>query len=160
MADQQAANLNGNTPASITINAQYVRDMSFENPNAPGIYLPQQDDKDPTLELLVNVQTRVMGENIHEVILTMKATSKAGEKVGFIAELSYAGLFSTATGAEAAEFLAGHRLTTATVPAMSQDPGVRDWEASLCAETCGLLQRLRSGLRETGAAGREVEPRE
>lgn len=72
----------------------------------------------------------------------------------------YAGLFSTATGAEAEQFLAGHRLTTATVPAMAQDPGVRDWEASLCPETCELLQRLRSGLRETGGAERDAEAAE
>jgi preprotein translocase subunit SecB len=94
-ATAPAANLNGTAPAAITINAQYVRDMSFENPNAPAIYLPQEHDGEPTLELMVNVQTRAMGENIHEVLLTMKATSKAGERVGFIAELAYAGLFST-----------------------------------------------------------------
>jgi hypothetical protein len=61
----------------------------------------------------------------------------------------YAGLFSNASGEEAVAFLAGHRLTTATVPAMSQDPGVKDWEASVGEETRALLERLRSGLRET-----------
>jgi len=70
----------------------------------------------------------------------------------------YAGLFSTASGAEAEKYLAGHRLTTATVPAMADDPGVRDWEASLCPETCDLLLRLRSGLRETRGTGRELGP--
>lgn len=65
----------------------------------------------------------------------------------------YAGLFSTATEAEAEKFLAGHRLTTATVPTMAEDAGVRDWEASLCKETCDLLQHLRSCLRDTAADG-------
>jgi len=94
MIEQQAANLNGAAPTAITINAQYIRDMSFENPNAPAIYMPQDDNAEPMLELMVNVQSRVMGENVHEVLLTLKATSKAGEKIGFIAELAYAGLFS------------------------------------------------------------------
>lgn len=64
----------------------------------------------------------------------------------------YAGLFSNATAEEAAKFLAGHRLTTATVPAMAQDHGVKEWESSLCAETCELLQRLRKGLRVRDSA--------
>lgn len=89
-----AANLNNLAPTSVSINAQYIRDMSFENPNAPAIYLPQPPESEPMLELLVNVQSRVMGDNLHEVILTLKATSKAGEKIGFIAELAYAGLFT------------------------------------------------------------------
>lgn len=91
---ESAANLNGATPAALAINAQYVRDLSFENPNAPAIYVPQTHTGEPTLELMVNVQSRMVGDNVHEVILTMKATSKAGEKVGFIAELAYAGLFT------------------------------------------------------------------
>ena len=95
MAETSAANLNGVTQPALAINAQYVRDMSFENPNAPAIYLPQNQGDEPTLELMVNVQSRMMGDNIHEVILTLKATSKAGDKVGFIAELAYAGLFTT-----------------------------------------------------------------
>lgn len=95
MAETSAANLNGITQPALAINAQYVRDMSFENPNAPAIYLPQNQGDEPTLELMVNVQSRMMGDNIHEVILTLKATSKAGDKVGFIAELAYAGLFTT-----------------------------------------------------------------
>jgi preprotein translocase subunit SecB len=94
------ASLNGSAPAALTINAQYIRDLSFENPNAPAIYLPQEHEQEPTLELMVNVQTRVMGDHIHEVLLTLKATSKAGERVGFIAELAYAGLFSTPALAE------------------------------------------------------------
>jgi preprotein translocase subunit SecB len=99
MTEPTAANLNGThtnsvAPMAVSINAQYIRDMSFENPNAPGIYLPQAAEDEPMLELLVNVQSRVMGDHLHEVILTMKATSKAGEKIGFIAELAYAGLFT------------------------------------------------------------------
>ena len=76
----------------LTINAQYVRDMSFENPGAPAIFLPDNAG-DPQLEVAVNVQTRKMGDVVHEVVLTIKATSKFGERTGFIAELAYAGLF-------------------------------------------------------------------
>jgi len=64
----------------------------------------------------------------------------------------YAGLFSTASADETRKFLAGHRLTTATVPAMKEAPEVKEWENSLCTETCGLLKRLRSSLSEMNAA--------
>lgn len=59
----------------------------------------------------------------------------------------YAGLFSAATEPEARRFLAGHRLTTATVPSMACDPEVESWVASLCDETRELLESLRKGLR-------------
>ncbi len=58
----------------------------------------------------------------------------------------YSGLFSTATAEEAKFFLAGHRLTTATVPAMAEDAEVQSWSDSLCSETRELLHRLRDAL--------------
>ncbi|MGB4101862.1 MAG: protein-export chaperone SecB [Alphaproteobacteria bacterium] len=100
MASAQAAaplppDANGTQEAapSLSINAQYVRDLSFENPGAPGIFMPGQAGA-PQLEVAVNVQTRKMGDTVHEVVLTMKAVSKFGDKTGFIAEIAYAGLFS------------------------------------------------------------------
>lgn len=78
----------------VTINAQYVRDQSFENPNAPAIFMPQDNAAEPRVEIEVNIQTRALNRELHEVVLMLKATSKFGEKIGFIAELSYAGLFT------------------------------------------------------------------
>ena len=59
----------------------------------------------------------------------------------------YSGLFSMATADEARRFLASHKLTSASVPALADDEGVRNWTASLCAETTRLLGRLRAALR-------------
>lgn len=70
----------------------------------------------------------------------------------------YAGLFSTATEEEAKEYLAGHRLTTAAVPAMASNPEVTEWVDSLGAETCDLLRRLRSGLRKVAKPEPMLEP--
>jgi hypothetical protein len=58
----------------------------------------------------------------------------------------YIGLFSTATYDEAKRFLAGHRLTSSCVPALAEDPDVKSWVESLCAETRELHHRLRDGL--------------
>lgn len=62
----------------------------------------------------------------------------------------YSGLFHLATEDEAKHFLAGHRLTTATVPAMKNDEDVKAWEAGLCTETTALLHRLRAALNGSG----------
>jgi hypothetical protein len=58
----------------------------------------------------------------------------------------YAGLFSLATAPEARRFLAGHRTTTATLPAMEEDEQVKLWIAKVGPETRDLLDRLRHGL--------------
>lgn len=62
----------------------------------------------------------------------------------------YSGLFHLASEDEAKHFLAGHRLTKATVASMSDDEEVKTWESGLCAETNALLQRLRIALAATG----------
>lgn len=68
----------------------------------------------------------------------------------------YVGLFSTATSDEAKRFLAGHRLTSSCVPALAEDPEVKNWVASLCTETRELHLRLCAGLASALAA-REID---
>lgn len=60
----------------------------------------------------------------------------------------YAGLFSPATAAEANHFLAEHHGTKATVPAMHNDEGVRQWLANVSPETRDLFARLRDTLTQ------------
>ncbi len=76
----------------IGMGAQYVKDFSFENPNAPQILNELQTQ--PKMGLDVNVLSRNMGGNLYESVLKIKLESKIGNKTGFIVELSYAGLFS------------------------------------------------------------------
>lgn len=76
----------------IGLGAQYVKDFSFENPNAPQILNEIQTQ--PQMSLDVNVLSRNMGGNLYESLLKIKLESKIGNKTGFIVELSYAGLFS------------------------------------------------------------------
>lgn len=79
-------------PQQMIINAQYIKDFSFESPNAPSIFV--QHPNPPQFEVTVNVMTRPMDANLHEVVLVLKMESRFEERVGFIAELSYAGLFT------------------------------------------------------------------
>ena len=59
----------------------------------------------------------------------------------------YSGLFSVATPVEARRFLASHRLTAASVPALADDEEVERWSTSVCGETMALVERLREALR-------------
>jgi hypothetical protein len=96
-------------------------------------------------------------KRLKKACMAARAMIRCWAQVGDPKPWFYSGLFSTATAEEAKHFLAGHRLTTATVPAMAEDDEVKDWVASLCTETRELLHRLRSALRsirESAQAGK------
>lgn len=82
----------GQQPA-LAINAQYVKDLSFEVPGAPGIFA-QIQQRPPEIAIKVDVQARGLEGNIYEVVLDTRADCKTGEAVAFILELSYAGVFT------------------------------------------------------------------
>ncbi|GAA0784635.1 protein-export chaperone SecB [Roseibium denhamense] len=69
---------------------QYIKDLSFENPNAPKS-LTQGEQ--PKLDINVNVGAQQMGEDQFEVILTLNAKAERPDMVMFNVELVYAGLF-------------------------------------------------------------------
>ncbi|MFN3590736.1 MAG: protein-export chaperone SecB [Thermaurantiacus sp.] len=74
--------------------AQYVKDLSFENPNAPQSLQMQAQ---PKIEINVNVNARAGGEDLYEVELRIQANAKGDEdRIAFAIELLYAGLFRLA----------------------------------------------------------------
>ncbi len=74
------------------INAQYIKDLSFENPNAPESLLPAESA--PDIHLNVNVSAQPVAESTYEVLLEVSAKAELKEKTIFVIELSYAGLFT------------------------------------------------------------------
>jgi preprotein translocase subunit SecB len=86
--------------APYVLSSQYVRDFSFENPNAPAVYgmLKQQ----PGIEVNVDVNARAFQDSYYEVILKVSVNAKAEEKPAFIIELEYAGLCQLSEGLEEA----------------------------------------------------------
>ena len=70
--------------------AQYAKDMSFENPNAPRSF---QSTSQPQIEVNVNVQAKRQGDDVFEVDLKIEVTAKADGQTGFIVDLLYSGLF-------------------------------------------------------------------
>jgi preprotein translocase subunit SecB len=78
-------------PPSLRILGQYLKDLSFENPNAPATLGPQQSQ--PDINSAVNVNARNLAPNDFEVELHLDAKATVKEKVIFAAELVYAGTF-------------------------------------------------------------------
>jgi preprotein translocase subunit SecB len=69
----------------------YVKDLSLEVPNAPEVFLQIEN---PQLEVQVRSDAKQFGDGLHEVVVRVTVTAKAGEKTLFLAEASQAGIFA------------------------------------------------------------------
>src|SRR5712671_7100248 len=74
-------------PQQLIINAQYIKDLSFENPRAPNSL--RQQAAPPSVEINVDVKAQNLAPENYEVVLTIKASAKAAEETLFIIELVY-----------------------------------------------------------------------
>ena len=77
---------------TLVVNAQYVKDLSFENPNAPQSLL--QQDSPPNVEVGVDTSVAKLEGSTYEVTLTVRAEGKAGDTNLFLVETAYAGIFT------------------------------------------------------------------
>ncbi|MFW5832966.1 MAG: protein-export chaperone SecB [Pseudomonadota bacterium] len=74
----------------LSIVAQYVKDLSFENPRAPsGI----QGNERPEIQIKVDSRARQIEAERFEVDLVVNVEAKAGGQSLFVCELTYGGLF-------------------------------------------------------------------
>lgn len=87
--------------APLTVNIQYIKDLSFEVPNAPQIFTTLRTA--PRVDLNLDVQARrvVDGQEVYEVILAIRAdgadpAANGADAPGrvFLVELAYAGVFT------------------------------------------------------------------
>ncbi len=72
----------------------YIKDLSFENPNAPLIFLGKQPE--PKVEVNLAVKNQKLENDHWEVSLSITATVSNDQKEGqtlFIVELEHAGVF-------------------------------------------------------------------
>jgi preprotein translocase subunit SecB len=86
------AETNGESAATggvtLAINAQYVKDLSFENPRAPQSLIQQKAQ--PEVQLGVDVKARNLGPDLFEVVLNLNAKATAENETVFMVELAYA----------------------------------------------------------------------
>src|SRR5438309_2401595 len=74
----------------LIINAQYIKDLSFENPRAPQSLIQQKAQ--PEVSLDVDVKARNLAPELFEVSLTISAQAKAEGETVFIVQLTYCGV--------------------------------------------------------------------
>ena len=77
------------------INAQYLKDLSFENPKAPNSLRSFNEKPDIKIDVDVNTQPlKDHGEDVFEVSLTLKGTTSINKECVFLVEGTYSGIFT------------------------------------------------------------------
>jgi len=83
-----------NTPPSMSVLAQYLKDLSFENPRAPASF---QATEQPKIEVNVDVSARSLAgapaATQYEVELSVAARATRNDEAVFVVEATYAGVF-------------------------------------------------------------------
>jgi len=72
----------------------YLKDTSFETPNSPEIFT---EEWKPEVNVELGTSGKLLGENVHEIVLAVTVTAKLGDKTAYLAEVHQAGVF-TMTG--------------------------------------------------------------
>lgn len=92
MAENDTGAANGaDTAPQIGLIAQYVKDLSFENPSAPAVY---QWQVQPRIDVAFNIGSTPVADDVHEVAMKVEVRAIGeGEQTAFAVELVYAGLF-------------------------------------------------------------------
>ena len=95
MADQDLPNQgNGSgepgTEAQVSVLAQYIKDLSVENPSAPQVF---QWQVQPSLDVQFNLNAEKVADDVHEVTIKIEVTARSENGVHFVVDLTYGGLF-------------------------------------------------------------------
>ena len=94
MTNQDASDPSPTTNAPVfRLQKLYVKDLSFENPNAPAVFFAKESE--PKVDLNLGLKNKKLDDDHWEVSLaiTAKITDTKNEKTLFIAEIEHAGAF-------------------------------------------------------------------
>jgi preprotein translocase subunit SecB len=81
---------------SFNLKKVYIKDISFESPQSPQIFLNEQA---PEVDVQMNItHSKLEDSNLYEVVLTITVTAKSGDTNFFLCEVQQGGLFEV-TGA-------------------------------------------------------------
>lgn len=75
----------------VRIAGQYIKDLSFENPNIGKLIAAPPES--PNLDVEINVAVNDIGSNVYESAIEFKARAKAKDVVIYDFEIVYAGAF-------------------------------------------------------------------
>jgi preprotein translocase subunit SecB len=95
MADQQPTPESNGSGApggdpQVSVLAQYIKDLSVENPSAPQVF---QWQVQPSIDVQFNINVEKVADEVHEIVLKMEVSARSENGVHFVVDLSYGGLF-------------------------------------------------------------------
>jgi len=79
------------TNPQLNVLGQYIKDFSFENPNAPRSLAPNQNQ--PAINIAINVGLQQLGQTEYEVSLKLEGKAENSGSVMFAFDLTFAGIF-------------------------------------------------------------------
>jgi len=74
----------------------YVKDVSFEAPNAPQIFQEIDENAQPQVQLNLGQKASDLGNDLYEVVLSLTLTCTVGQRTAYLAEVEQAGVFGIA----------------------------------------------------------------
>ncbi|KEG21191.1 protein-export chaperone SecB [Bartonella bacilliformis] len=82
---------NDNEKPIFAVLTQYLKDLSFENPNAPRSLRPRE--KSPKIDININVDANPVGDDNYDVVLSLSVKAGDDNDILFHVELVYGGVF-------------------------------------------------------------------
>lgn len=93
MTEEQTTEATANDAPSFGIRAQYIKDLSFENPYAPQSLMGTEK---PNIEVNVDIKAQKLQDDLFEMTLHIATRATAEAKSVFLVDLAYAGIFQLA----------------------------------------------------------------
>ena len=78
----------------VSIQKLYLKDVSFESPNAPSVFA--DGDWQPEVNIQLNSSNHTIAQDTYEVDLKITVTAKQSKKTAFLVELTQSGIFTIA----------------------------------------------------------------
>jgi preprotein translocase subunit SecB len=91
MADEQFNQAAEEQQLPFAIQRIYVKDISFESPNAPAIF---RKEWQPEVKLDLDTRSEKLEDNMFEVILSLTVTTTVAGETAFLCEVQQAGIFA------------------------------------------------------------------
>ena len=84
MSDEQQ------TDRQFAIQRIYTKDISFESPNAPQVFISEWE---PKINVDLSTEIQALSEDTIQVVLTVNVVAKNEDKTAFLVEVQQAGIF-------------------------------------------------------------------
>ena len=91
MAEQQENGVATEQQVQFAIQRIFVKDISFEAPNAPAIF---RKEWKPEVKLDLDTRSEKLEDNTFQVVLSLTVTTTVESEVAFLCEVQQAGIFS------------------------------------------------------------------